>query len=287
MRNKFKFGVLIVTYNPSERFYDLVNYFVKEEVQIVIIDNSDNKNLVIEKIKLNSKIKLIKNEKNYGIAKSLNKGIKLLDENIEYFFTFDQDSVPSDNFLKSFYKYLNYRKDIGILVPTILDNNTKSIVQKEKINFNLEIEEVDMAIQSGMLINKKAYFDVNGFNENLVIYYVDNEFVHKIKEKKYKIFRLNKSFLIHNDGNLQKKNIFFKVLYFNERSKVAIYFRSKNLIYMCHNYGWIYIKDLVYDIITNLFFSKDRKIFFYYMFKGLKDTNKKINFIDKNMFKRR
>lgn len=138
-----------------------------------------------------------------------------------------------------------------------------------------------------MLVNKNVYFYVNGFNENLVIYYVDNEFVHKIKEKKYKIFRLNKSFLIHSDGNLQKKNIFSKVLYFNERSKVAIYFRSKNLIYMCHNYGWIYIKDLVYDIITNLFFSKDRKIFFYYMFKGLKDTNKKINFIDKNMFKRR
>lgn len=281
--NQLKIGALIVTYNPSEQIYKLIEYLIDKNVQIVIIDNSITENYIIKDLKTNTNVSFIKNEKNYGIAKSLNKGVKLLDKEVEWFFTFDQDSIPQNNFLENFFKYLNYKKDIGILVPTILDKNINLIINK---NLKKEIEEVDMAIQSGMLINKKAYLKTNGFNENLIIYYVDNEFVHEVKKHNYKIFRIKNAILEHSDGKLQRKKILGKLLYFNERSNVAIYFRSKNLMYMCCNYSWFYLKDLIYDIVTNLLYSKCKKNFFYYTIKGLKDSNKKIEFINNDIFKR-
>ncbi|WP_302162707.1 glycosyltransferase [uncultured Fusobacterium sp.] len=281
--NKLKIGALIVTYNPSKQIYKLLEYFIEKNIQVIIIDNTILETEVIKNINFNLNIKLIKNEKNYGIAKSLNKGVKLLDKEIEWFFTFDQDSIPQKNFLENFLKYLNYKKDIGILVPTILDKNINFITNK---NLKKEIEEVDMAIQSGMLINKEAYLKTNGFNESLIIYYVDNEFVHEVKKNNYKIFRIKNAILEHSDGKLQRKKILGKSLYFNERSNLAIYFRSRNLLYMCYKYNFWYLKDLVYDTITNLLFAKNKKAFFYYTIKGLKDSNKKIEFINDDIFKR-
>lgn len=285
--NKLGIGALIVTYNPSKQIYKLIKYLISKNIQIVIIDNSITENYVIKDLKTNFNIKVIKNKKNYGIAKSLNKGVKLLSEEIKWFFTFDQDSIPCNNFLENLCKYLNYKKNIGVLTPLILDNNTNFITQNKKLNLELEIEEVNMAIQSGMLINKEIYFKVNGFNEQLIIYYVDNEFIHKVKKINYKIFRVNNAILKHNDGHLQIRKFLGKSIYFNERSNLAVYFRSKNLKYMCFKYNFWYLKDLIYDIITNLLFSKNKKNFFYYTIKGLKDRNKKIEFIDNNIFKRR
>lgn len=265
--NNLKIGALIVTYNPSERIYELIEYLIRENIQVIIIDNSIIENYIIKNLKSNTRIKLIKNEKNYGIAKSLNEGVKLLDESIKWFFTFDQDSIPNDKLLENLLKYLNYKRNTGILVPLIKDSNTGSIIQNKKLNLELEINEVDMAIQSGMLINKKVYLEINGFNECLVIYYVDNDFIHRIKKAKYKIFRINNAILNHSDGNLERKKFLGKSLYFNKRSNLAVYFRSKNIIYMCQHYGYIYLKDLLYDIVTNLFFSKNKKDFFITLLK--------------------
>ena len=103
------------------------------------------------------------------------------------------------------------------------------------------------------------------------MYYVDNDFIHKILNHNYKCIKVREAILNHSDGYLVEKIFFRKTIYHNRRSDTAIFYRARNIIYMLKKYDICYLKDLVYDIFTNLIYSNNRRRFFSIFFKGIKE----------------
>ena len=91
---------LIITYNPNEDFFNLINEIKNQVREIIVVDNNSEKILKERLISFcsNSMTNLILNSENYGIAKALNQGIELAKaKKYEWVLIFDQDSKPFSN----------------------------------------------------------------------------------------------------------------------------------------------------------------------------------------------
>lgn len=254
-------AAIIVTYNPDENLFLLIDS-LKDLERIIIVDNNSKNKEIFDKIK-NKNVLMVENRENFGIAKALNIGIKELSKGIKYFYTFDQDSLLDKNMIESMYSSIE--KNDAIISPEIYDKNLNKITQKYKSNISFEI-----VIQSGMLINLKKYKKTEGFDERLFMYYVDNDIC--LKMKVYGNVRvIEKAILYHKDGKLSSKIFLSKLVTFNERTETAIYYRARNSIYMIRKYGIKNIKDIIKDLILNLFYNNNKKDFLLLFFKGIRD----------------
>lgn len=156
----------IVLYNPDlSRLKENINAILPQVDFIILIDN-DSTNIgkvEAEYRKLNN-IYLIKNEKNMGIAKALNKIVRFCEhKNCEWVLTLDQDSVSPDNLIENYEKYIFFEK-VGIITLKIIDRNY--LEENSSINKKSEpkYEYVKKCITSASFINiqlckKIGYFD--------------------------------------------------------------------------------------------------------------------------------
>ena len=109
-------------------------------------------------------LQIIYNNANYGIAKAINIGEKCLNKDVEFFFTFDQDSLPDVNMIFKMKEFINIAKEteissIGVICPQIYDSNISKLLKP----ISKKYSEVKMCIQSGMLINREVFKVVDGF----------------------------------------------------------------------------------------------------------------------------
>ena len=111
----------IVTYNPNlgdlkkniEAIYPQVN-------DLYIIDNnSANLNEMRELLLNYNNVSLILFDKNYGVAKALNKIIDLASANFyDWVLLLDQDSVCDNNIMSIYYAFLQNNNSINIALLT-------------------------------------------------------------------------------------------------------------------------------------------------------------------------
>jgi rhamnosyltransferase len=88
-------GAVIVTYNPDQVFPDRLAAIANQVSRVVVIDNGSNpvSRIMLNRLSEKTKIEIIFNERNIGIASALNQGIKFLKSaELEWAITLDQDS---------------------------------------------------------------------------------------------------------------------------------------------------------------------------------------------------
>jgi len=128
-------STIIVNYNSSIHVNRLINslkvidQYIKE---IIIIDNNSED---INKLKLNSKIKLVKNKINYGFAKAVNQGIKKSKNEIILLINPDC-YIENNSILKSINK-ISKEKKIGAIGGKIkkANSNNYHLTANSKPNF--------------------------------------------------------------------------------------------------------------------------------------------------------
>lgn len=272
-----KIGCVIVTYNVGEQIINTFNSIYNQVDKIIFVDNNSDtitQEILKKLVGKNENCQVVFNEKNEGIAKAINIGIKkLLFEGIDFILTLDHDSIASENMIiemLNVYEELKYINKVGILSPAIYDINKKDYLTYVNSNTFQIITE---PIQSGSLISKELINNIGYFNERLYIYYVDTEFAYKANLKGYKNIQCNKSILYHEEGKKTKHKLAGKIIYYNNYSEFAIYYRARNNVYMLIKY-WIYFssKDrLIKDLILITFFDNKKILKLKYHFKGIFD----------------
>lgn len=268
---------VIVTFNISEDILKTYKSIRAQVTNIIFIDNNSNDNtkFIIKDIcDKDDGCDFIFNDENEGIAKALNAGIKKSLENYDadFILTLDHDSVASEDMIKnmlSIYKNHNFKDKIAILSPAIYDINKKDYLTH--VN-NAEFQEIKEPIQSGSLIKREVFENVGLYNESMFIYYVDTEFCYRTYLKGYNIVQCNKAMLYHEEGKKSSHNVLGKIIYYNNYSEFAIYYRARNNIYMIKKYQSIFSsKDrLVKDFIKILFFDNNKIISLSAHFKGIR-----------------
>ncbi|MBA2857945.1 glycosyltransferase involved in cell wall biosynthesis [Methanococcus maripaludis] len=145
-----KISVIMSTYNEPEIYIkeaieSILNQTFGDFEFIIVIDNPDNLELknVLENYALKDRrITLIKNEKNYGAAKSRNNGIDV--SKGKYISIMDADDISLPNRLQTQYEYLEKNPEIFLIGSGIIDieETGKEIAKHKMITSETKLKKI-------------------------------------------------------------------------------------------------------------------------------------------------
>lgn len=165
---------------------------------IIIIDNSENAIFNGESL-LGDKIVIIKPSFNIGVSGALNEGFCYCIKNeIDWCWTFDQDSVPYPNALSELLDnlpcvYKKYGEDIGIIASTGISKVYKTLYRgnyaawlphKTKINRRFLVYKCDLVLTAGSMVNLRYVKLFGGPRKELFIDWVDFNYCIEILKKR-------------------------------------------------------------------------------------------------------
>ena len=194
MKNENKITIVIISHKST---YNVLRFIegLSVKYNILIIDNS-NDNILKEKIKnkINVKLFTIKN-KGYGAA--INYANNLI--KTDYFFVFNPDILDiNDKFIDFFSeKTEDFKNDFLCAGPRFLNVDAKSHKQSD---VKIKTAKIDAINGACMLINKKNFDLINGFDENFFLFFEENDFCKRGVKKGFKIYQINEVSVIHRSG---------------------------------------------------------------------------------------
>ena len=237
----------IVIFNPDiNRLKENISAVIVQCTHIYLVDNgSSNIDEVIELLKSynQSKVSLIRNTANLGIAKALNQLTAAAQSNgFEWILTLDQDSISPSNIIEEFQKHTN-NQNTGMLCPVICDRN-KGIVVEAKDGY----KEIDECITSGSLLNIKAWNEIGGFDESMFIDGVDFDICYRLRQAGHKIICIQSVVLLHELGHIEYHNfLFWKVLVKNH-SAFRKFYIARNTVYLARKEHSSIVKALLQNV---------------------------------------
>ena len=255
-----KISLILISHKSKK----LVLKYIKNiynKINIIIIDNSKDFSLEKEiKKKYPNIIFKFMNNNGYGAA--INYGSKFV--KTKYFIISNPDlSGLNNNNIEIFYQSaITLNDNFSVLGPRFVNTNPKSIKQSD---ISVEISEMRFLSGACMFFNKKNFDLLGGFDENIFLYFDENDFC-KRSIKFYKNYQLNKIKVYHNAGNsviTQSNNE--KVNHENLRNW---HFVWSKFYYLRKHYGYIPALIIFFPIIVRTIF----RINFY----KFKNDNKKV-----------
>lgn len=220
----------IVLFNPDiKRLKENIDAVIVQCTHLYLVDNGSGN---VDEVKglLNqynqSKISILWNRENQGIAKALNQLTSAAQkEGFDWILTLDQDSVVPSNIVGEFEKYIN-NSSVGILCPIICDRN-----KDEEIKINEDCTEIDECITSGSLLNIKAWSEIGGFDERMFIDGVDFDICYRLRQRGYKIYCIHSVVLLHELGHIEYHRFLFWRVLVKNHSAFRKYYIARNIIY--------------------------------------------------------
>ncbi len=252
-------SVIIVNYKVKNELFKCLKSICssKQKIgfEIIVVDNDEIKEIDKELIKRFPKVKYIKTNKNLGFGGGNNLGATITKG--EYLFFLNPDTLVLDDVIERLYKFIKSDKNIGIVSPLLVNNQLtpfstqsrkeltplnaiysfsflrkffpkKSIYNDDFFKYwdkKLPIE-VDTVPGAALMISKKLFDKVNGFDERFFLYFEENDLSKRIINLGYKLYIYPKSKIIHEVGQSTK----------NVSNMEKIYSKSR-YVYLKKHYG--------------------------------------------------
>lgn len=168
-----------------------------------------------------SNLKVIRLQKNLGIAKAQNLGVDCLRDHCSFFILFDQDSAPASGMIEALHNKFNelvmkgYKP--GAVGPLIINKVTRQpYVARVKsgtyLKDEVRIKEMPQLMSSGTFFSKESWQTIGPLDENLFIDGVDLEWCWRGRKKNgYRFFVLDDTCLYHSIGEDKKLLGVFKI----------------------------------------------------------------------------
>lgn len=230
-----KIQIVIITYNCAQLTLNSIKsiYDTCKGIgfEVFVVDNASIDNTLERIQKEYPAVKIIKNEQNYGYSKAANIGVKHTNEEIIIVADSDIEYLP--NAIEIMYYYLKNNTNTGIVGAQQQYPNGKwqycyGEVPSEKLGWkNLlmistfnnvlrrlfwniyridrnpkEVGYVDGGVKA---IRRKAFDEVNGFDEDYFLYTEEADFCLKLHRKNWKVIFNPKANVIHFRGGSTSK----------------------------------------------------------------------------------
>jgi len=232
-------SIIIVNYNVKEFLQNLLHSIDKASQnlsgEIIVVDNaSDDGSVELLKSKFPS-VKLIENKTNLGFGKANNQALKIAKG--KYLLLINPDAVVSEDTFTKMIKFLEEQKDVGLAGCKILNpdgslqlacrrsfpgpwtsfckvTGLSNIFPNSKMfaRYNLtyldenQTYEVDAISGSFMMLKRKVYEEVGGFDEQFFMYGEDLDLCYRIQKAGYKVFYVHTTQVIHYKGESTKRS---------------------------------------------------------------------------------
>lgn len=259
---------VIVTYNIGEGLHTCFQAIYKQVQEVIIVDNGSQEETlsVILTLQQSYGAHVIYNQSNIGIAGAMNLGIDYaLKKGYAWILTLDHDSEAAPDMVENLLHIIAQVDEpdkVGILAANPFDINSQRSVYPEKYSPDCSYVARDIVISSGSLVNAAVFQRVGFFNEQLFIYFVDDEFCLRLRQSGYQILLCRQALLFHEEGVKIPVNIMGRTYFYKQYGNLAVYYISRNSIYMirCYfkklYYVYIILRRLLFDNIKILYLDE-------------------------------
>lgn len=207
------------------------------EYEIIFIDNNstDESITYLEKAEKQNLIRLIKSPKNLGFGCANNLGAK--NAKGEYILIMNNDITVEPDLLQKMVDYMDHHHEIGILAPKLIYHSgqtqdscrrlmsaTDLIAKRTPIRFippfkkrcdhflmkdfdHNQTQEVDLLVGAFLLMPKKVFDEVGGFDERYFLFMEDFDLCRSIRRKGYGIVYFPEVEAIHYHKRLSNGSI--------------------------------------------------------------------------------
>lgn len=224
-----KLAVIVVNYNDVEETLNYVKKITEYESinRIVVVDNMSTTSNALENLKVleNEKVIVISSEKNGGYSYGNNYGIEYLTkkgEQYDYYIISNPDIEVSEEAIKACLEELDQNKKTALVAPRMLNGEGKPIRRSawkfrtffrdvihssrileilfyKKLRDGEYSEEdyknsrlnVDCISGAFFMIRKNVYDEINGFDDNVFLFYEEDIIAKQLLEKQYDTICLN------------------------------------------------------------------------------------------------
>lgn len=245
MTNNPRLSVILPVYNAEKYIESTLNSILSQtytRFELILIDDcsTDGSLKIIEKFS-DSRIRLVKNETNLKLIKTLNKGLRLAQG--EYVARCDADDLYDPKRFEKQIKFLEENLEIGILGTDawIIDQNNR--ILSTTVNFPYTPSEIDLRLQSGspffhssVMFRKSLILESGGY---------DAEYVHAEDYALWLKLRKNTQYL----------NLKSRLLYYRIHSQSISSQNYKQQLVVSKNARDLYLKNI--PIHSNYSFLKE------------------------------
>lgn len=232
-------SIIIVNYNVKEFLLNLLDSLQKASknisYEIIVVDNNSNDKSIEAVNKKYPSIITIKNNSNLGFGVANNQALKIAKG--KYLLLINPDTIVKENTLDVMLNFMKDNQEIGVAGCKVLNPNgtiqlacrrsfpkpwvsfTKiiglsALFPKSKLfaKYNLtylnenQSYEVDAISGSFMMLSRKAYEKVGGFDSDFFMYGEDLDLCYRIKQNGFKVFYLSDTEIIHYKGESTKRS---------------------------------------------------------------------------------
>lgn len=253
-------SISIVNYNTRDLLKRCLSSIFKHtrdiKFEIIVVDNASSDDSVAMIKQEFRSVKIISNHDNIFFTRANNQALKKASG--RYFLILNSDTYFVDNSLKKMVDYMDLHKNIGAcegleieedrsLIPNgsklstpLIDFYELSIIGKwmrnEKMldSYRLRklrrdtIFEIDVGCDAFLMVRIDLMKKLNGYDEQFLLYYTENDLCLRIKRLGYKIIHLGNAKVVHRLSSSVNKIGFFK--------KADIYYNDLFKYYWKHNY---------------------------------------------------
>ncbi len=216
-------SIIIVSYNSQNFINDCLQSIQKYEgkdVEIIVVDNASSDKTLTEIKNSNVKVKLVSLNENLGYSKANNIGAKKASG--EYLFFLNPDTKllmnTTDKLIQIFAENIN----IGLVAPKLVEPSGKTQPSVRKLPTILgaikeylfkkehEYEQfapttnsnivVEVVYAGAVLITKKIWSKINGFDEKFFLYFEDIDLCRKLKINSFIVIYAPSISVLHQVG---------------------------------------------------------------------------------------
>ena len=180
--------IVIVTFKSEDKIFDCLKS-ISNEIQVIVVENSNN-HILKNKLEENfSNVKCILTGENKGYAVANNIGLKLV--KTKYGLVLNPDTIMGKEAIKNFFISAKMSKDFWLIGPA---NDQMVNLTFEKEN----LKEVENLKGFAIFFNIEM-FKNNFFDENFFLYFEEIDLCQRVKKSEGKIF-LDKNIIINHEG---------------------------------------------------------------------------------------
>ncbi len=212
---KISISCIIATHKREDLLEKTLNSILEQTFhpdEIIVVDNCNSKKtkIIVEKYSSeNIKLKYVPH--NYGGRGSSSRNIGALYSDCEYLAMIDDDDIWKENYIEEVIKFLNEYEDTKILYTWFdyIVENGKIIDGKKlqkNLNFNAFLIKNPGAIVSNLVIEKKLFFILGGFNELIHPSY-DRDLLIKAIKRGFEYNVLKKNLVLMRDQNQKRDSL--------------------------------------------------------------------------------
>ena len=244
------------------------------DLDVIVVDNDSGDNRISTFERNYKSAKWIKNSKNHGFAKACNIGASFAKS--KWILFLNPDTILDINTLKPLLNFCDKNQDYRLIGINQLNDKskpanssglflnlwsltgiTRALIKLFKFSKNYEVTFPDWISGSFVLVRKKDFDFLKGWDEDFWMYYEDMDLCRRAKKNGFKTTLLNNWSYTHSHGKASRKNNSIKII---AKTEVII---SSHIYIEKHSNKYVkYITHIIlillqsFDLILKSLFSK-------------------------------